>query len=228
MLGAVVNALAIVAGSLLGIVFRKGIKEKYRQTITDGLSLSIILIGLLSALQTEMVLLLVISLTVGSLIGERINIEGNLARLGLFAEKRFSRSQSGLTRGFVTASLIYCVGSMAIIGSIESGLSGQHQTLFVKSILDGIISIFFASTLGLGVLFSAIPVMIYEGLLILGASQFREILTAPMIREISAVGGILIVAIGINQLEIKQLRVGNMLPSMFIPLLYFLFLQLLR
>jgi len=226
MWGSIVNALAIVAGSLLGLVFKHGIKEKYRQTILDALALSIILIGLLSALKTENILLLVISLALGSLVGEMINIEGGLTRMGLWTENRLAGKQSGLTKGFVTASLIFCVGSMAIVGSIESGISGQHDTLFVKSILDGVISIFFASTLGIGVLFSALPVLIYEGLLTLGAAQFTSFMTVPMIREISAAGGVLIMAIGINQLGIKQIRIGNMLPAILVPALYFLALPL--
>jgi hypothetical protein len=226
MWGAIVNALAIVAGSLIGLVFRKGIREQYRQTIMDAMALSIILIGLISAIQTQMILLLVISLALGSLIGEWIKIEGNLNRLGLWVENKLTRTSNGFAKGFVTASLVYCVGSMAIMGSIESGLAGRHDILFAKSILDGVISIFFASTWGVGVLFSAVPILVYEGLLSLGAASFAGVLTDPMIREISAVGGVLIMAIGINQLGIKQIRVGNMLPAIFLPLVYYLVLAL--
>ncbi|MDD4745229.1 MAG: DUF554 domain-containing protein, partial [Eubacteriales bacterium] len=125
-----------------------------------------------------------------------------------------------------TASLVFCVGSMAIVGSIESGMTGNHGTLLAKSILDGIFSIFFASTMGIGVAFSALPVLLYEGLLTLSAAGLKPLLTEPMIVELTAVGGVLILAIGINQLQLKKMSIGNMLPSVFVPVLYFALTQL--
>lgn len=226
MLGPIVNALAIIAGSLLGLLLKHGIKANYRQTIMDATALAILVIGTISAIRTEVILLMVISLAIGSLIGEILRIEDRLNQLGTWIERKSSRSDGTFTKGFVTASLVYCVGSMAIVGSIESGLSGNYNTLFAKSVLDGIISIFFASTLGIGVLFSAFAVLIYEGLLTLGASGLKTLLTDPMILEVSAVGGVLIMALGINQLGLKKIRVGNMLPAIFMPMIYYLALAL--
>lgn len=222
MLGSIVNALAIVAGSLLGLLLKHGIKESYRQTIIDATAMAVLVIGMLGAIRTDIILLMVISLAVGSFIGEALRIEDRLNQLGQWLECRISQTGSGFTKGFVTASLVFCVGSMAIVGSIESGLSGNYSTLLAKSVLDGIFAIFFASTMGVGVLFSAIPILVYEGLLTIGATGLKSLLSGPMINEISAVGGVLIMAIGINQLQLKKIRVGNMLPAIFIPLIYFL------
>ena len=222
MLGSIVNALAIIIGSLVGLLLKHGIKESYRQTIMDATALAVLVIGIIGAVQTEIILLMVFSLVIGSFIGESLRIEDRLNQLGQWVERRVAQSGSGFTKGFVTASLVFCVGSMAIVGSIESGLSGNHSTLLAKSVLDGIFSIFFASTMGIGVAFSAVPILVYEGLLTLGASGLKSILSEPMIKELSAVGGVLIMAIGINQLQLKKIRVGNMLPAIFIPLFYFL------
>ena len=227
MLGSIVNALAIVAGSLLGLLLKHGIKESYRQTIIDAMAMAVLIIGMLGAIRTDIILLMVISLAVGSFIGEALRIEDRLNQLGHWIECRIAQTGSGFTKGFVTASLVFCVGSMAIVGSIESGLSGNHSTLLAKSVLDGIFSIFFASTMGVGVLFSAIPILVYEGLLTIGATGLKSLLSSPMVNEISAVGGVLIMAIGINQLQLKKIRVGNMLPAIFIPLFYFLAVALL-
>ena len=123
-------------------------------------------------------------------------------------------------RGFVTASLVFCVGAMAIVGALESGLTGNHQTLFAKSLLDGVTSIIFASTLGIGVIFSSISVLIYQGAITLAATYLKPFLTSGVVAQMSAVGGLLIVAIGLNILDIKKLRIGNMLPGLFIPLVY--------
>ena len=128
----------------------------------------------------------------------------------------------GISKGFVVTSLIFCVGSMAIVGSLESGLTGNHQTLFAKSALDGISSIIFTSSLGIGVIFSSISVFIYQGLITASASLMKPFLITPVINQMSAVGGLLIIAIGFNLLEIQKIKVGNMLPAIFIPLIYYI------
>jgi uncharacterized membrane protein YqgA involved in biofilm formation len=153
-------------------------------------------------------------------LGEWLRIEDRLERLGKILEAQFSKSGDGIAKGFVTASLIFCVGAMAIVGALESGLAGNHQTLFAKSTIDGITSIVFASTMGLGVIFSAVSVFIYQGIITLSAAYVRPFLVPEVVAQMSAVGGMLIVAIGINILEIKQLRLGNMLPAIFVPLIY--------
>jgi uncharacterized membrane protein YqgA involved in biofilm formation len=157
----VVNALSIIIGSLIGLFFKGRIPEKYSKTIMHGIGLAVVLIGIKTALKTDAILMIIISLSVGSFIGELLRIEEKLDQLGNWIGRRLSNDSAGISKGFVSASLLYCVGAMAIIGSMESGLTGNHQTLFAKSILDGIGSILFASTLGIGVLFSAVSVFIY-------------------------------------------------------------------
>lgn len=228
MLGTIANALAIIVGGLIGLLFGKGIAEKYKQTILQGVALSVILIGWKSALATDQLLIVIISMVAGATIGEGLNIEGRLERLGQWLEARVSAGAGGsLARGFVTASLVFCVGSMAIVGSLESGLTGNHQTLFAKSILDGVISIVFASTMGAGVLFSSAAVFLYQGLITLAAVFLKPLLAAATVAQMTAVGGLLIVAIGLNMLGMVKIRVGNLLPAIFLPLVYHLLRLLL-
>ncbi|SHK03924.1 DUF554 domain-containing protein [Paramaledivibacter caminithermalis] len=244
MLGTIVNALAIIAGSMLGLIFRGGIPEKYNKTVLQSISLAVILIGIINALKTEDMLLLIFSLVIGSILGELLRIENRLEKLGnaiennmkkledfaktnlkflqKLSKRSLSSTSSNISKGFVNASLIYCIGSMAIIGALESGLTNNHQTLFAKSILDGISSIAFTSSLGIGVLFSAIPVFLYQGFITITASFMKSFLVDSVITEMSAVGGLLILALGLTMLEIKKIRVGNMLPAIFIPLLYYM------
>lgn len=222
MLGTVVNAIAIIIGGLIGTFIRNGLKENYKKTLMNGVGLTVIIIGIMGAIKSENMILIIISIVLGSIIGEAIGIEKKLDSMGNSLEEKLGQGNSNFSKGFVTASLVYCVGAMAIVGSLESGLLGNHDTLFAKSVLDGISSIIFASTLGIGVVFSSIPVFIYQGIIILLASSLRNLLTPDVILEMSAVGGILIMGIGINILEIKKIEVGNMSPSIFIPLIYFI------
>ena len=224
MLGTIVNSLAIVGGSLIGLFFKKGIPEKYNDTVMKSLALSVILIGMLNALKAENILLLIFSLTIGSILGELLKIEDNLEKLGNYIESKFEGSfldnDSSISKGFVNTSLIYCIGAMSIMGALESGLSNNHETLYAKSVLDGISSIAFTSSLGIGVLFSAIPVFLYQGFITISASFMKQFLISSVITDMSAVGGLLIVAIGFNILEFKKIKVGNMLPAIFIPLVF--------
>ena len=220
MLGTIVNTLSIIIGSLIGLLFKGSIPEKYSKTIMHGIGLAVILIGLKTALRTDAILIVIISLAIGSLFGELIRVEDRLNQLGNWIGRRLSKDSEGIAKGFVSASLLYCVGAMAIIGSMESGLTGNHRTLFAKSILDGIGSVLFASTLGIGVLFSAVTVFVYQGLLTLTASSIKPFLLPEVVSQMSAVGGLLILAIGIGLLEIKKIKIGNMLPAIFIPLVY--------
>jgi len=223
MTGTFVNAAAIVAGGLAGLFLKHGIGDGYKRTIMQAVSLSVILIGVRSALEATDLLGVIVCMAVGSLLGEVLKIESGLEALGVYAERKFDRTgNGGFAKGFVTASLVFCVGSMAIVGSLESGLTGNHATLFAKSLLDGITSVIFASTFGIGVIFSAVPVLLYQGIMTLGASLAKPFLTPDVIAQMSAVGGLLIAAIGINMLELARIRVGNMLPAIFLPLLYFM------
>ena len=158
--GTIVNAIAIIAGSLAGLVFRKGIPTRYNTTILQAIGLAVILVGLRSAFQSDDLLLIIVCLALGSLLGEWVAIEARLETLGNWFESRFSGSDGGFARGFVTATLVYCVGSMAIVGAMESGLTGNHQTLYAKSMLDGITAVVFTATLGQGVMLSAMSVFL--------------------------------------------------------------------
>ncbi|HEX2869141.1 MAG TPA: DUF554 domain-containing protein [Ignavibacteriales bacterium] len=223
MFGTIVNALAIAVGSILGVSFKGGIPEKYNKTVMQAMALAVILIGLKSAFQTNNILLLIFSLAIGSILGELLRIEDMLEKLGKWLERKFQKegAKGGISEGFVTASLIYCVGSMAIIGSLESGLTGNHQTLLAKSVIDGVSSVVFASSLGIGVLFSSVSVFLYQGFITISSSFMKDLLIPSVTGEMSAVGGLLIAAIGINMLELKRIKVGNMLPSIIIPLVYY-------
>lgn len=220
MLGTIVNTVSIIVGSLIGLFFKGKIPEKYSQTIMHGIGLAVVLIGIKTALNTDAILIVILSFVIGSIIGELIRIEDRLDQFGNWIGKKLSKNSAGISKGFVTASLLYCVGAMAIIGSMESGLTGNHQTLFAKSILDGIGSVIFASTLGVGVIFSAAAVFIYQGLITLTASSIKPFLLPEVISQMSAVGGLLIFAIGLGLLEIKKIKIGNMLPAIFVPLVY--------
>lgn len=202
----------------MGAIMGTGIPDKYKETSVASLGLAIILIGLKGAWVTNNALILIAALVLGGIIGEALRIED---RLHLFGEKaeRYLGKGSNVGEAFVTATLVFCVGAMAIMGALQSGLSGNHETLFAKALLDGISSIFFASTLGAGVALSALSVFVYQGAITLGAKWLSVLISAPMISEMNAVGGILVVAIGLNILEIKRIRVGNLLPAILVAAL---------
>lgn len=224
MLGTIVNALAILGGSLLGLLFSKGIADNYKEIILSGVGLSVLLIGVKSALVTNDLMVVIFSVIIGALLGEWWQIEKKLEALGAFLEKKVTTKSSdtkSFARGFVTASLVFCVGSMAIVGSLESGLTGNHQTLFAKSVLDGVTSVIFASAMGLGVMFSAAAVFLYQGLITVTAVFMKSFLVPETIAQMTSVGGLLIMAIGMNMLKITAIRVGNLLPAIFLPLVYF-------
>lgn len=218
MLGTMVNTLAIIIGSLMGLLFGQALPEKMKRTVIQGIGLSVLLIGVSMALQTKNTLIVIASLVIGGIIGEWIDIELRLQHLGDWLENKLSRGAptKGFTKAFVTTSLIYCVGAMAIMGSLESGLKGNYNILFAKSMLDGISALVFASSMGIGVLVSAIPVLIYQGAITLMAGLLQGLLSSQVINEMGATGGLLIVGIGINILEIKEIKVGNLLLAIFI------------
>ena len=229
MLGTIVNALAIIVGGSVGLIIKGGLKEKYKDIIMKTLALSVMFVGLQSALgglldEDVEPILYIVSLVFGSAIGEKIDIEKRLNNLGDKIQNKLGQKggENNISVGFVTASLVFCVGTMAILGSIDSGINGNHSTLFAKSVLDGVFSTIYASTLGLGVLFSAVAVFIYQGTITMAATVIEPYLTTNMIREMSIVGGIMIFSLGINMMEIKKIKVGNMLPAILIPVIYYL------
>ncbi len=222
MLGVWANFFAVIAGGLLGTLLRGGIKEKYSQTINVGLALCVMLIGMSGALKTENTMLVIISIVVGSLLGELLRIESALDCLGDWAQKKFAKGDSGFANGFVNATLLFCVGAMAVVGSLEAGLSNKPDTLLAKSALDGVSAIIFASSFGIGVVFSTIPMTIYQGGIALLAGVLAPLLTDALINEMSAVGSILIIALSLNMLGVtkERIRVGNMLPAILVPCIY--------
>lgn len=225
-LGTLVNVATIVIGSSIGIFLGRGIPEKYRETIMSGLALAVGLIGLQMSLKTENILIVILSIVIGSIIGEYWHIEDKLNNLGAWLGdhlgKKKAQGQAGgaakehFVEGFVTTSLIFCVGAMAIIGSLQDGLSGDPSTLYAKSMLDFVSSTIFGATYGLGVTVSALSVGVYQGLLTLLAGFVGPYLTERVITEITATGGLTIVAMTLNMLNLGKIRIGNMLPAIFL------------
>lgn len=223
MLGTLVNVGAIALGSLIGLILGGKLSDDLANTITKALSLCIMVIGASSALKSENQMLCVISVAVGALIGQAVNIDKRLAALGDKIQNMFSKGgTSTISEGFVSATLLYCIGAMAILGSMNSGLKGDHSVLFTKSILDGITSVVLASTLGLGVMFSAVSVFIYQGSITLFSIFLQKYVVDAMIVEISAVGGILIMGIAVNMLGAAKIKVANILPSIFVAVAYYM------
>ncbi|UOY93896.1 DUF554 domain-containing protein [Ectobacillus sp. JY-23] len=223
LLGTLVNGVAIIIGSLFGLVLRN-ISERMKATVMQGIGLAVLILGVGMGLKSEQFLIVISSIAIGSAIGEWWNLEEKLNSLGLWIEKRVGAKEKGnIARGFVTATLVYVVGAMAIVGALDSGLRHDHTVLFTKAMLDGISAIIFTSALGIGVMLSAVPVILYQGFIALFATQIQafvpEVLMDAIILEITAVGGIMIVAIGLNILEVVKIRVANMLPSLLIAIL---------
>lgn len=215
MKGTIVNCLAIAVGSGLGMVLKSKMSPKYQETVMQGLGLSVLLIGLTMAIETQNVLVVAISMIIGAVIGEIIDIDGRLNREGERLSARFQSSGGSLGKAFVTASLVYCIGAMAIIGSLQDGLTGDASTLYAKSLLDGTGAVIFTATLGIGVILSIIPVLIYQGAITLLAAWLAPLLTDAIICEVTAVGGLLILGIGLNLLKICQIKIANLLPAVF-------------
>lgn len=213
--GTIANVAAICAGALIGRYAGRIVPNRMRQTVMAGLGLTVLLIGLQLALKSSQPMIVVGSLLLGGVIGEIVQIEARLERFGQWLQGHFAGA-GNVAEGFVAASLLYCVGAMAIMGSLQDGLGGKPAILYAKAALDGIASIALASTLGIGVLFSALPVAFYQGGITLAAGSARAMLTEPVVLEMNAVGGLLIAAIGLDLMGIKRLPVGNMLPSVFV------------
>lgn len=229
MIGTLINCAAIVLGSALGLLIRRGLKTSVANTVMQGVGLSVILIGLMGAIKTQNTLLVILSMVLGGVVGSLINIDERMNRLGAFAQRKLTHgdgSASTFAKGFVTACLVYCVGAMAVVGALDSGIRGDHSTLIAKAALDGITAVIFTSSLGIGVMLSAVPVLIYEGLIALLGTAIAPLLSEAVITEMSAVGGLLIAAIGINMLLDKDIKVANLLPAILIPFLYFPIYQL--
>lgn len=229
-LGTIINSLAILAGSITGYLilqlFRKGVPERINETIIRGMALCVLLIGISGALEYKQILLVIISVATGGIIGEIIDIDRLLQVFGDNLEKKLNGRGGKVSQGFVTASLVFCVGAMAVMGSLESGLNGNHEILFAKSIIDGITAAVFTTTLGIGVAMSALSVFLYQGTITLGAIYIKDILTTAVVSDMSAIGGLLIIGIGLNMMGVTRIKVANLLPAVFIPVVYQIILNI--
>ncbi len=248
MLGTLVNAAAIVLGGAIGLLLKKGLPKKMADTLMIGLGLCTLYIGISGCLEGENTLVLIVSMVIGTIIGEAIDLDDKINKLGNFLEKKFGGKKSdatetaeaesaeggiadtpnveaaqaqrvSLAEGFVTSSLLFCVGAMAIVGSLQSGLTGNHETLYAKSMLDFVAAIIFASTLGAGVMLSASLLFVYQGSITLLAQFIEPFLTEPVIAEMNCVGNVIIIGLAMNMLGISRFKVMNFVPAIFLPIL---------
>lgn len=219
--GTLLNVATVLAGSTGGVALGARLPERAQRIVMDGLGLGTLLIGAKMALQTQNILILLGSILLGGLLGEMLRIQQGLDRLGEALRKQVGAGQgSRFTEGFVTASLIFCVGPMTVMGSIEDGLTGRYQILAAKAVLDGFASLALAATLGWGVACAALTVLLFQGSLSLGASLLTRLITPAMVTEMTAAGGLMILGIGLLLLELRQIRVANFLPGLAVaPLL---------
>lgn len=234
MTGTLINVAAIIVGGLLGIFFGRRLSDNIKNTVVAGMGLFTMAIGFQMFLKTENPLVVLGALIIGALLGEWWKIEERIQSLGIWLEKRVKGSSEGrsshFVRGFLSASMLFCTGPMAVLGSISDGLRGDFLTLSIKSVLDGFISIAFASTLEMGVAFSALPVFVYQGSISLLAAKLDAIISATMMGELTATGGILLMGVGISSiLEIKKFSVGNFLPALAMaPLIVYILSYVVR
>ena len=238
-LGTLINVGAILLGGFIGLFVKKGLNEKLMDSVMKAIGVAVMFVGISGALtgllkiteggkiKTSGTMLMIISLILGTFVGELLKIEDRLERVGEKLKKAVKAKNSGnFVEGFVTTTLIFCVGAMAIVGSLEDGLTGDFSMLAAKSVLDGIMAIIVASTMGIGVLFSAIPVFIYQGAITLLAEFISPVLSPELVLNLSYIGSALIFGIGVNQVFGKKIKTGNMLPALLVPIVYELFTKL--
>lgn len=216
--GALVNFGAIVVGGSLGLLFRKGLKQKYMDAVMYVLAFVIFGLAVSYVLKSQQILVLIISVVIGVLLGTLLKLDDRLNHFGSFLEKKIKIGNGNFSEGFVSCTILYCVGAMAITGSIQGGLNGDHTIIYAKSIMDGISSVFFASSLGVGVLFSAIPVLLYQGAIALAASALAPVLDMNVVTEMCAAGGVALMALAVNMTGIKKFKVADILPAIFLPI----------
>lgn len=232
MLGVLVNCAAVLVGGGIGLIFKKGIPKRITDTIMSGLALCVFYIGLSGSLKGQKVLVDILSIVIGAVIGELLDLDRRINQLGGWVENRFQQKnenpdaenqKASISQGFVTASLLFCVGAMAIVGSLQSGLTGNHQTLYTKSLLDGVAAAVFSSALGAGVLLSVILLFVYQGSIVLLAQVISPYLTTGVINEMTCVGSLLIIGLSLNMLKLTKIKVMNMVPAVFLPILLYRF-----
>ena len=216
--GTIVNFFAIVAGGAIGLLFRKGLSQKYMQALLWALGLVVFALGVSYILDSQQVLVVIISVILGTLLGTVLRLNDRLGNFGDWLQSHMRVGSGRFSEAFTTCTLLYCVGAMAITGSIQGGLQHDHTVLFLKSVMDGVTAIFFASTMGVGVLFAAVPVLLYQGAIALGASALSNVLDMAVVPEMAAAGGVALMALGLTMIEIKQIKVADILPSIFLPI----------
>ena len=202
------------------MLLRMGIAERYKEIIMQAMGLSVLLIGIKMALASQNGLIVVLSLAVGAMLGEAMDLEGHLNRFGMLLTRLVGTRFGDAGKGFVTATLVYCIGAMAIVGSIQEGLTGDASIIYAKSLIDGTVSVIFSASMGIGVILAAVPVFLYQGSITLAAGVLQNFLTDPMMAEINGTGGVLIIAISLSMLKLVKIRLANLLPSL--PLAVFL------
>ena len=221
MLGVLANTIAVLIGSTVGLLCKKGIPKKISDAIMTGIALCTVYIGISGALKGENTIVLIISMVLGAICGTLLDLDGCLTRLGEFVERKFSKngSKGSIAQGFITASLLFCVGAMTIVGSLTAGLTGDNEMLFTKSVLDLISASMLSVSLGIGVMFSAAFVLVFQGAIALMAGFLEPILTTAAINEIICAGSLMILALGMNMLGVTKIKVANYLPALlFAPL----------
>ncbi len=226
MLGVIVNMLAAIVGGTLGTLFKKGIPEKITNSIMIAVGMCVVYIGIDGALKGENTLVLIISMLLGTAIGSLIDIDDKINRLGKWVENKFNKGEKkiSIAQGFVTATLLFCVGSMTVVGSLNAGLLGDNQMLYTKSLLDLISGTMIAASCGIGVVFSAIPILVFQGGIVLLAELLSGVLTTPAINEMTCVGSVIIIALGLNLVGISKFKVANFMPAIVLaPLVCMLF-----
>lgn len=239
LIGTIVNALAVLAGSMAGLLLKwlasrfsnrlpsnsAALGDRLQTIIMQGVALCVLFLGISGSLKGQNSLITILSMVIGAVIGELLDLDKKMKHLGDWVQKKTERlvkSDSGapsISDGFVTASLLFCVGAMAIVGALQDGLTGDHSTLLAKSLLDGISSVVFSASLGIGVAFSAVAVFLYQGIIALAASFLQPLLGDIVIAEMTCVGSLLIVALGLNMLDLTKIKVMNLVPAIFLPIL---------
>lgn len=221
MLGTVVNAGAIILGGSIGLVLKKGLPKRFGNQVMNGLALCVLYIGISGTLQAKNVLMLILSMVIGTLIGELLDLDERVTQLGNWLENKFKSKGEyvSISEGFVSASLLFCVGAMAIVGALQDGLKGDTSMLYTKAMLDGISALIFSTSLGAGVILSSVLVLIYQGGITFLASLMAPFLTDMVIAEMTGVGSLLIIGLALNMLRMTNLKLMNFVPAIFIPIL---------
>lgn len=212
--GSVTNAAVIILGGAAGLALRRRLPANILELPIKGMGIFTVVLGISMALTTRSALIVAVSTAAGSVAGGLLDIEGRLARLAAGLEKRFGNAADGFATGFITASVLYCAGSMAVLGSFEEGLGGYPSLLLTKSTMDGLMSVALAASLGFGVIFSAVPVFLYQGILTLAAAYIQPFMTGAAVTEMTATGGLMLVAIGLNILSLTKIKSMDMIPGL--------------